>query len=119
MSTAPSQIIIVSDSRCGDSAAFRTMDEFRQTMLACSDWTEEDFQAFLDDEQEPEIHDAALVSELEDGGLYVCDKAHNTGYGRYETRHVYYRVWSDGSLRYLDTLDHPADAEELAEMCQE
>lgn len=116
MSTIPSQIIIVNDSRCGDSAAFRTMDEFRQAMLDCG-WTDDEFQTVIDDETS-EIHDAELVQELQNGGLYVYEEAHNMGHGRYETRYTYHLVLGDGSLRYADTLDHPADAEELAEMCQ-
>lgn len=111
----PKTILIITDERVGQNAVFRTMDDFRQAMLACG-WTDDAFQAFLDDEQEPDINDSELVRELEDGGLYVCEKAKNMGYGRYQTRYVYHRVWNDGSLRYIDTLDHPADAEELDEM---
>lgn len=114
MST-PKSILIITDERVGQSTAFRTMDDFRQAMLA-GGWTADAFQAFLDDEHEPDINDAELVRELDDGGLYVCEKAQNIGYGRYQTRYIYYRVWDDGSLRHIDTLDHPADEEDFAEM---
>lgn len=113
---APKNIIIINDERAGQNTAFRDMNDFSRTMLA-GGWTDNDIQEFVDDEHAG-IHDAELVHELEDGGLYVYEEAHNMGWGRYETRYVYYRVWRDGSLRHVDNLDHPADAEELDEMCQ-
>lgn len=113
--TSPKTIIIVDDDRIGENGCFTSMDDFRQTMLACDDYWMENFDEFMEHEN-PEVHEAELVRQLADSGIYTYTHTRNMGYGRYQTVHIYYRAYPDGSIRFLVELNKPATDEELDEI---
>lgn len=117
--TTPKKLLLVSDYRYGESRAFPSMAEFKKAMLDCG-WSSEDFNASLEDEDEPvEAYEAELVHPLEDGGLYVYEFPRSLGYGEFETLYVYYRVWGDGAVRYAGTFERAASEEEIAKLLLE
>ena len=106
------EIIIIADSRCGETSWFFNMQEFRVAMLKCN-MTSEEFDSFMSDVEEPaNVFEAELVRQLENGAIYVAEKWR----GRYDVNYVYYRAYPGGELKSLKWLDHEADEEELNEM---
>lgn len=92
-------VIIVTDSRCGESAAFRDLEAFRQAMLACG-WTTEEFENFLE-RDDADVHDADFAFPCEGAGIYVYE---NRG------QYIYYTVFEDGTVKYRGAFDAPVHA---------
>lgn len=86
-------VIIVTDSRCGDSRAFNTLSEFRAAMIDCG-WRDEEFDNFMN--MDADVHEADLAFP----GIYVYEN------GQY----IYYTVFEDGTVKYRGAFDAPVHA---------
>lgn len=99
----------------GENCICKNAEELRQILTGLG-WKDTDIEDLMDEGQD--ILDAELVKEVPGAGLYECEHQRNTGYGRYTPVFIYYMAHEDGSVRFVEELDHKADAEELDEMCQ-
>lgn len=83
-------IRICSDPRVGESVAVNDDDQLRAQMRECG-WTEEDWQSFINDENErPAIVDARFVELIaNDEAVYKTDDGE------------FFRVWDNGEVSYL------------------
>lgn len=100
----PSTAIIVSDTRCGETAAFNDVADFRVAMLECG-WSEQEFDAFM--ASDPQVYDATYVCTTVKGGkIYAVDGGRKT----------YYAVYAGNDVSLLMDLDHEAEPEELGEV---
>lgn len=104
----PQTAIIVSDPRCGETAAFNDISKFKADMLECG-WSEQDFDAFM--ASGPEVYEAEYVCHTtRAGAIYHVDAG----------RHTYYVVAAGGvpstEVKLALDLDHEASPEEIEEV---
>lgn len=84
-------IRICSDPRVGECVAVNDDDQLHAQMRECG-WTDEDWESFINDENErPAIDDAKLVKLIaNDEAIYETDDGD------------FYRVWANGEAQYLE-----------------